>query len=47
MCEQEHIFYLHREIPKNDEWTDFLELMMDTNATMTATPNEIVHKLIE
>jgi hypothetical protein len=29
------------------EWKVFLELMMDKNATMTATPNEIVTKLVE
>jgi len=47
MSEQEHIFYLLRGIPRNDEWKVFLELMMDTNATMTATPDEIVTKLVE
>jgi len=47
MSEQEHIFYLLRGIPRNDEWQVFLELMMDKNATMTATPDEIVTKLVE
>jgi hypothetical protein len=47
MSEQEHIFYLLRGIPRNDEWKVFLELMMDKNATMTATPDEIVTKLVE
>jgi len=47
MSEQEHIFYLHCGNPRNDEWKVFLELMMDKNATMTVTPNEIVTKLIE
>jgi hypothetical protein len=47
MSEQEHIFYLLCGIPRNDEWKVFLELMMNKNATMTATPNEIVTKLIE
>jgi len=47
MSEQEHIFYLLRGIPRNDEWKVFLELMMDKNATMTATPNEIITKLVE
>jgi len=47
MSEQEHIFYLLRGIPRNDELKVFLELMMDKNATMTATPNEIVTKLVE
>jgi hypothetical protein len=47
LSEQEHIFYLLRGIPKNDEWTVFLELMMDKNATMTATPDEIVTKLVK
>jgi len=47
MNEQEHIFYLLRGIPRNDEWKVFLELMMDKNATMTATPDEIITKLVE
>jgi len=47
MSEQEHIFYLLCGIPRNDEWKVFLELMMDKNATMTATPDEIVTKLVE
>jgi hypothetical protein len=47
MREQEHIFYLLRGISKNYEWKVFLELMMDKNATMTATPDEIVTKLVE
>jgi len=47
MSEQEHIFYLLRGIPRNDEWKVFLKLMMDKNATMTATPDEIVTKLVE
>jgi hypothetical protein len=47
MSEQEHIFYLLRRIPRNDEWTVFLELMMEKNATLTATSEEIVNKLVE
>ena len=47
MSEQGHIFYLLRGIPRNNEWKVFLELMMDINTTMTATPDEIVTKLIE
>jgi hypothetical protein len=47
MSEQEHIFYLLRGIPRNDEWKVFLELMMDKNASMTATPDQIVTKLVE
>jgi hypothetical protein len=47
MSDQEHIFYLLCGIPRNDEWKVFLELMMDKNATMTATPDEIVTKLVE
>jgi len=47
MCEQEHIFYLLRGIRRNDKWKVFLELMTDKNATMTATSNEIVTKLVE
>jgi hypothetical protein len=47
MSEQEHIFCLLRGIPRNNKWKVFLELMMDKNATMTATPNEIVTMLVE
>jgi len=47
MSDQEHIFYLLRGIPRNNEWKAFLEIMMDKNATMTATPDEIVTKLVE
>ena len=47
MSEQEQIFYLPRGIPRNDKWNVFMELMMDKNATMTATIDEIVTKLIE
>jgi len=46
ISEREHIFYLRCGIPRNDEWKVFLELMIDKNATMTATPDEIVTKLI-
>jgi hypothetical protein len=47
ISEQDHIFYLLHGIPKNDEGTGFLELMMGKNATMTATPDEIVTKLVK
>jgi len=47
MSEQEHIFYLLRGIPRKNEWKVIMELMMDKNATMTTTPDEIVTKLIE
>jgi len=47
MSEQEHTFYLLHGIPRNDKWKVFLELMIDKNATMTATPDEIVTKLVE
>jgi hypothetical protein len=47
MNEQEHIFYLLGGIPRNDKWKVFLQLMMDKNATMTATPNEIITQLVE
>jgi len=47
MSEQDHIFYLLRGIPRNDEWKVFLELIMDKNPTMTTTPDEIVTKLVE
>jgi len=47
MSEQEHIIHLLHGIPRNNEWKVFLEPMMDKNATMTATPDEIVTKLVE
>ena len=47
MSEQEHIFYLLRGVPRNDEWKVFPEFIMDKNAIMTATPNEIVTKLVK
>jgi len=47
MSAQERIFYLLHRIPRNDEWTVFLELMMDKNSMMTTTPNEIITKLVE
>jgi hypothetical protein len=47
MSEQEHIIYLLRGMPRNDELKVFLGLIMDKNATMTATPDEIVTTLVE
>jgi hypothetical protein len=47
MSAQEHIFYLLRRIPRNDDWKVFLKRVMDKNATMTASPNEIVTKLVK
>jgi hypothetical protein len=47
MTDEEHVFYLLRGIPRNDDWQFFLELMMDKNATATLTPDEIVIKLVE
>jgi len=47
ISKQEHIFYLLCGIPRNDEWKVLLELMMDKNATMTATPDDIGPKLLE
>jgi len=47
MSKQEHIFFLLCGIPRNDEWKVFLELMMDKNATITATPDEIITTLVE
>jgi hypothetical protein len=47
MTDKEHVFYLLRGIPRNDDWQFFLELMMDKNATATLTPDEIVIKLVE
>jgi hypothetical protein len=47
MSEQEHIFYLLHGIGRNDKWKVFLELIMDKNAKMTVTPDEIVTKLVE
>jgi hypothetical protein len=34
-------------IPRNDKWKVFPKLVIDKNATMTATPNDIVTKVIE
>jgi hypothetical protein len=47
MSEQVHIFYLICGDPRNDEWKDILELMMDKNASMTTRPNEIISTLVE
>jgi hypothetical protein len=47
MSEQKHIFFLLQGIPRNDQWKVFRELMLDKNATMTATLDEIITKLIE
>jgi hypothetical protein len=47
MSEEEHVLYLLRGIPRNDDCQFFLELMMDKNATATLTPDEIVNKLVE
>jgi len=47
MNDEEHVFYLLRSIPRNDDWQFFLELMMDKNATATLTPDEIVIKSVE
>jgi len=47
MSEQEHIWYLLRGIPRNDELKVFLGLLMEKNAMMTAMPDEIVTKLVE
>jgi len=47
MSEQEHNFRLLCGIPRNDEWTVFLQWMMEKNATMTTRPEKIVTKLVE
>jgi len=47
MTDEEHVFYLLRGIPRNDDWQFLLELMMDKNAMATLTPDEIVIKLVE
>jgi hypothetical protein len=47
MSEQEHISYLCCGIPTHEQWTVFLELMMDKNTTMAATPDEIIATLVE
>jgi len=47
MTDEEHMFYLLRGIPRNDDWQFFLELMMDKNVTATLTADEIVIKLVE
>jgi hypothetical protein len=47
MSEQKQIIYLLRGVPWTDEWYVFLEVTMHQNSTMTATPDEIVTKLVE
>jgi hypothetical protein len=47
MTEQEHFFNLLRGIPRNDELKVCLQLKMVKNAMMTATPDEIITKLVE
>jgi len=47
MSEKEHVCYLLRGVRRHDESKVFLELMMHKNATMNATPDEIVTKLVE
>jgi hypothetical protein len=47
ISEQQYIFDLLCGIRRNDEWKVFLQQMMDKNTTMTATPDEIVTKLVE
>jgi hypothetical protein len=47
MSEKEHIIYHLHGIPRNNMWKLSLELMMDKNAMMTATHDEIVTKLVE
>jgi len=39
--------FRHSGIPKKDEWEVILDLVMDKKATMTATPDEIITKLVE
>jgi len=46
MSEYQNIVYLLRGIPTNNKWEAFLEIMMDKNAAMTATPDQIVTKLV-
>jgi hypothetical protein len=36
-----------RRIPRNDKWKVFPKLLIDKNATMTATPNDTVTKVFE
>jgi hypothetical protein len=42
MSEQEHIFYILRGIPRNNEWNVFLEVMVDNNPMTPARPDEII-----
>jgi len=42
ITDEEYLVYLLNGIPRNDDWQDFLELMMDKNATGTVTPDDIV-----
>ena len=47
MTDEEHVFYLLRGIPRNDDWQFCLVLIMDMNTKATLTPDEIVIKLVE
>jgi len=47
MSNEKHIFSLLCEIPRSNNWNVYLKVMMGTNATISATPDEIVTKLIE
>jgi hypothetical protein len=47
ISEQEHIISLLCRIPRDNRWKGFLELMMEKNATMTTTPDEIITKLVK
>jgi hypothetical protein len=47
MTDLEQVLFNLRQIPKNDDWQFFLQLMMDKNAMATLTHDEIVIKLLE
>jgi hypothetical protein len=47
MSNAEHIFPLFHGIPRSNNWIVHLDVMMDTNATTTAMPDDLDTKDIE
>ncbi|KAF8535289.1 hypothetical protein BDD12DRAFT_856103 [Trichophaea hybrida] len=46
MSKQEHVFYLFRGIPRDDDWRVILEIMRDKSDSIATKPEEVVTKLI-
>ena len=46
MSQQEHVFYLLRGLPRNDDWKVFIEIMRDKDGTISMKPEEVVTKLL-